>query len=323
MTTLPQADRFGEGRTESPYWNESVWFSLSVPERRLHGMIQYYFRPNMGMLNGGPVLWDQSGTSQWDCLHYQWSHLQDLPEGAEKFRMRARNSLAVEVIEPLTRYRISYNRDGLTLDLEWTAIGPCHELKTGDTGQSATAKFHIEQPGRMKGTLVRHGERIAIDCFSMRDTSFGERNYGSLARGGYFWGIAGDRAFHTICMGAGTQAKSIGGFIWQDGTLASLVSGEREVIEWGRLGPARVRFTGTDTLGRSMTATGIVDPGLIFTGYTDHTVVWSLCEWDWDGVTCRGDNQEFCPDDLFRRIARGEVQLTTPAVPAAPGAAHG
>ena len=52
-TSLPAADRFGPA-DDNPYWNESVWFSLSVPEQRIHGMIQYYFRPNMGLLNGGP-----------------------------------------------------------------------------------------------------------------------------------------------------------------------------------------------------------------------------------------------------------------------------
>ena len=58
-----------------------------------------------------------------------------------------------------------------------------------------------------------------------------------------------------------------------------------------------------------MRATGTIDPGLVFTGYTDHTVVWSLAEWDWDGVTHWGDNQEFKPGDPFREIARGELKL--------------
>ena len=61
-----------------------MWFSVSIPERRIHGMIQYYFRPNMGMLNGGPALWDPQAY-QWNCLHTNWSHLQAMPAGAEKF----------------------------------------------------------------------------------------------------------------------------------------------------------------------------------------------------------------------------------------------
>lgn len=309
MTDLTFADRFGEGHTSNPYWNESVWFSVSVPELRMHGMIQYYFRPNMGMLNGGPVLWDPSGTFQWNCLYYNWSHLQHLPEGAQKFAMTARNSLNVEMLEPLRRYAIRYSRDGFELDLEWTAVGPCHELKTGDSGQSATSRFHIEQPGRMQGTIRRHGQQWAVDCWSMRDTSYGERDYESLARGGYFWGIGESGSFHALCMGAGREAQCIGGYVHQDEQMASLVSGKRTVLEYGQFGPSRVEFEGTDSLGRSMRATGSIDPGLVFTGYTDHTVVWSLTEWDWNGATCWGDNQEFCPDDLFRRIARGEISL--------------
>jgi hypothetical protein len=300
------ADFFGEGRDDNPYWNESVWFSVSIPERHIHGMIQYYFRPNMGMLNGGPCLWDRDNRYQWNCLHYQWSHLQAMPAGAKKFDMTARNSLSCKVIEPLRRYKLDYDKDGMRLDLEWTAIGPCHELKTGDPGQQATAKFHIEQPGRMQGTITRHGEAMAVDCFSMRDTSYGARDYESLAVGGYFWGIAENSSFHALCMGAGQFADCIGGYIMQGGEMASLVSGRREVLEWNDLGPARVAFEGTDTMGRTMRATGIIDPGLIFTGYTDHTVQWSLTQWDWDGVTHWGDNQEFSPAERFRLIARGE-----------------
>lgn len=309
MTELLFADFFGEGRDSNPYWNESVWFSVSIPERRIHGLIQYYFRPNMGMLNGGPALWDASGTWQWNCLYYNWSHLQAMPPGAEKFTMQARNSLSCRMVEPLKRYKIDYDKEGYTMDLTWEAIGPCHELRTSDAGQSATAKFHIEQPGRMTGKITRHGEVFAIDCFSMRDTSYGAREYESLARGGYFWGIAAESSFHALCMGAGREATCIGGYLMRDGEMASLVSGKRTIVEYGALGPAKVVFEGTDTLGRTMRATGTIDPGLVFTGYTDHTVVWSLTEWDWDGVTHWGDNQEFCPAEPFRQIARGELPL--------------
>jgi hypothetical protein len=201
-----------------------LWFSLSIPERRLHGMIQYYFRPNMGMLNGGPVLWDASGLSQWNCLYYNWSHLQAAPEAQAKFDMQARNSLKVKMLEPLRRYKIDYDKEGFVMDLTWEAAGPCHQLITGDAGQTATSGFHIEQPGRMQGTVSRHGETWQIDCHSMRDTSYGAREYESLASGGYFWGIAEGSSFHALCMtsgdGFGREAKCIGGYIYRDGELA-------------------------------------------------------------------------------------------------------
>jgi hypothetical protein len=306
---LPQADRFYDQRDASPYWNESVWFSFSQPEAKVHGFIQYYFRPNMGMLNGGPVMWDPTGVFSWNCLYYNWSHLQALPPGSKKFDMRALNSLTVKVLEPLTRYSIAYDHEGFQMDLAWEAIGPMHELKTGDPGQQATAKFHIEQPGRMRGTIRCDGRTYLIDCFSMRDTSYGAREYASLASGGYFWGIAADSAFHAIAMGEGAQQKVIGGFIWKNGELSSLSAGTRRIEQFGRFGPQRAIFEATDRLGRTISAYGQIEDGLVFTGYTDHTVVWSLARWDWNGVTHWGDNQEFCSAVRFRRIARGELTL--------------
>ena len=234
-----------------------------------------------------------------------------MPKGSQKFDVTTRNSLSVKVIEPLKRYTIRYDKDDVVYDLEWAAIGPLHELRTGDPGQQQTAKFHIEQPGRMTGTIRLNGETIAIDCVSMRDTSYGPRDYESLATGGYFWGIAEGSAFHAIAMGEAEQ-KVIGGFIWKDGELASLASGTRRITAYGDYGPSACGFEATDTLGRTMTATGTIDPGLIFTGYTDHTVVWSLVEWAWDGVTHWGDNQEFRSMPSFRDIARGVRTLGAP-----------
>ncbi len=309
MKDLPQADRFFDNPGDNPYWNESAWFSFSIPGQRLHGFVQYYFRPNMGMLNGGPVMWDPSGTCSWNCLYYNWSHLQAMPQGAQKFDMKANNSLSVKVLEPLGRYAIGYDNEDFFLDLEWEAVGPIHELKSGDPGQRATQKFHIEQPGRMRGIIRRDEEEYAIDCFSMRDASFGPRDYSSTASGGYFWGIAEGSAFHAIAKGEGSEQSVIGGFIWRDGELSSLVSGVRRIEEFGRYGPRRVVLEATDGAGRTVHAAGAIDEGFIFTGYTDHTVVWSLLEWDWDGVTHWGDNQEFCPSLRFRRIARGDIQL--------------
>ena len=309
MTELPQVDRFCEDISDSPYWNESVWFSVSIPEQRKHGFIQYYFRPNMGLLNGGPVLWDPSGTQVWNCLYYNWSHLQACPPDAEKFNMTAPNSLSVRVLEPATRYAIHYDNDDFFMDLEWNAIGPIHQLRSKSAGQRSAQKYHMEQPGRMNGVVRLDGIEYPIDCFSMRDTSYGPRVYDKSSTGGYFWGIAEHSAFHAIAKGEGPVQDVIGGFLWSDDKLGSLVSGTRTVKEYGRYGPKQILLEATDEHGRAITATGKVDDGLIFTGYTDRTVVWSLLEWDWNGTTLWGDNQEFCNTLRFRRIARGDTTL--------------
>lgn len=309
MIRLPAADRFSDARTDNPYWNENSWFSVSIPERRIHGLIQYFFRPNMNILNGGPVLWDPSGTRQWNCLYYNWSHLQAIPAGSEKFDVNAPNSLSVRVVEPLKRYKIHYDKDGFAMDLVWEAVGPLHMLETGDPEQAKTAAFHYEHPGRMTGTICRHGEDMTVDCWSMRDGSSGPYDTEVWPHGSYFWGIGEAGSFQTLCMGKKPQARTMGGYLMRDGELAPLAAGKRTVLEYGEFGPARVLFEAADTLGRTVRAAGRIDPGLVFTGYSDHTVVWSVTEWDVEGQAYWGDNQEFCPSETFRRIARGEIKL--------------
>ncbi len=313
LNTLPQPDRFCEQPDDNPYWNESVWFSISIPEQRKHGFIQYYFRPNMGLLNGGPVLWDPSGTQPWNCLYYNWSQLQACPEGAEKFNMTANNSLSVKVLEPLSRYAIHYDNDGFFMDLEWQAMAPLHQLKSKTAAQQAAQKYHMEQPGRMTGVIRCEGDEWAIDCYSMRDTSYGPRIYDKSSCGGYFWGIADGSAFHAIAKGETAEQEVIGGFIWRDGKLGSLVSGKRQVLHYGRVGPREVLFEATDEHGRDIRAHGQIDEGLIFTGYSDRTVVWSLLQWQCNGVTHWGDNQEFCNTRRFRQIARGQLKPGQPS----------
>ena len=305
--TLPRADRFADNPSDSPYWNENSWFSVSIPERRIHGLIQYFFRPNMNVLVGGPVFWTPERRFQWNCLHYNWSHLQAIPEGAGKFDLTARNSLRVKVIEPLQRYKIDYEKDGFVMDLTWEAVGPLHLLETGDPEQAKTAAYHYEHPGRMTGSIRRHGEAWAIDCWSMRDGSSGPYDTEVWPHGGYFWGIGESGSFQTLCMGSKAKTRTRGGYLMSDGEMAPLAEGTREVLEYGEHGPVRVVFEARDTLGREIRAKGVVYPGLVFTGYTDHTVIWSLTEWDVAGETFWGDNQEFCGSERFRRIARGEV----------------
>ncbi len=309
MDQLPIPDRFSEGRTNNPYWNENVWFSVSVPERHIHGLIQYCFRHNMGLQVGGPVLWDPSGTFQWNCLYYNWSHLQAMPGGVEKYDMAVRNSLSVKVLEPLKRYKIAYDKDGFSMDLVWETVAPVHQMESSDPTQQAAAAFHFEQPGRMKGVIRRHGQIFDVDCWSMRDGSSGPYDTEIWPTGGYFWGIGEGASFLALCMGNARESAAVGGYLMYDNVPSSLISGKRIVIEYGEHGPSRVAFEGTDKLGRSIRATGRIDPGLVFTAYTDHTVIWALTEWDVGGKTFWGDNQEFYPSETFRQIVRGEIAL--------------
>jgi hypothetical protein len=308
MNKLSQAAaEFCTVRTADPYWNESAWFSLSVPERGIHGFFYYFFRPNMNLLVGGPAVWDGTGSQMWNCLYYDWRTFQAMPEGARKFDFTAPNSLSVETLEAARRYRLRYDNNGLNLDLEWEAISEPHdftgmeELATGAVGK----RLHIEQCGRLRGRLHLRGERVSVDSYSLRDTSFGVRHFGQVVKGSYFWGIASpETAFHVLTLGDGPEQKVAGGFLIQDGRMETIIGGMRKVIEDGPLTPASFALDIEDKADRRASLIARTKTDFIFTGYPDNPTTWSMLEIEHNGKTYWGDIQEFRPLEVFRHQQR-------------------
>ncbi len=306
--SLPDIDQFCQSPTDDPYWNESCWFAFSIPEKKIHGFFYYFFRPNMNLLVGGPAMWDDTGMHTYDCLYYDWQHIQAMPEDAEKFNFTAQNGLSVQLIEPLKKYRLMYDRNGFGLDLIWTAISEPHdfggleEKTSGVTGQ----RMHIEQCGRVTGTIRYKGETLKVDSYSLRDTSYGARHFGEVMRGSYFSGIASpDLAFHTLTIGGDGEQKVAGGFLIKDGKMATLTGGTRRVIEDGRYTPAVFEFDMEDKLGRTLSLTARSSSHFMFTGYPDVPAVWSFLEWEAEGQKgLLGDLQEFTPSEEYRTRLR-------------------
>jgi hypothetical protein len=305
---MPDPDAFCPSPPADPYWNESAWFSFSVPEQDIHGFIYYFFRPNMNLLLGGPAMWDPSGAFSWDCLYFDWHHIQAMPPGAEKFRFTADSSLSVEVLEPRRRYRLGYDANGFALELEWTAVSDLHdfagiEVRAG--GEPATDRLHVEQCGRMRGHIDHQGRTLDVDCFSMRDTSFGHRSFDAMATGSYFWAIASpDSAFHAVTVGEGDEQQVVGGFLLRDGEMATLAHGTRRITQRGRYTPATFDFEATDELGRRLAVTARSTSDLLFWGFPRCGIVWSLLAVELDGTMAWGDMQEFSPLERFRRLQR-------------------
>lgn len=309
MSTNLDIDRFCPTATEDPYWNESCWFSFSIPEREIHGMVYYFFRPNMNLLMGGPVLWDGSGAHPWDCLYYDWHHFQTMPEG-EKFDFRSHTSLEVRVLEPRRRYALRYDQPDFAMDLTWTAIEPPHHflgMEIEATGMSAENRMHLEQMGRAAGTVTLRGETLAVDSYALRDTSWGVRQMDGVKRGSYFWAIADDdNAFHAQVMGEGNEMRVVGGFLKLDGMTYSLVGGRRLVTEMGTVTPRRFDLTLIDEKGRKLDVNARSCSDLMVNFYPRVQVVWSLLEADFGGGrTGWGDIQEFQPMEQFRAMVRG------------------
>src|SRR5690349_13161005 len=112
-------DDLFHARTNSPYWNESAWFSLMIPERGIDGFIYFYHRPNMLKSSCGVSLWDNSWDEIHNCLFWEFDEHLHLPPGANMFNFELDSTLSCKTVELQKSYRLSFEREGYEVDLAW------------------------------------------------------------------------------------------------------------------------------------------------------------------------------------------------------------
>lgn len=307
-------DHFQLDYGDDPYWSESSWFSWAIPERNINGFFYNHFRPNMNCLLCGPAMWDLSGRHTWQFRFFDWQLMRQLPEGRygvdyDKYDFTTPYSFSIRMEEPLRRYRLGYDREGFQLDLVFTGSCDPHSIAPReDHGFTGAYKMHFEQPGRIEGTVELDGERFEVDCFSIRDGSHGRRFLENVTPGGYTWSTAdANNGWHVMALNEDRSHDSfvMGGYLFRDGTIASIRQGTRRVLERDGARPIRIEVTATDDLGRELHAIGRERVPAEFQLFPDRAQWWTQYAWDYDGFTgALGEDQEFYGLHDFRRWQR-------------------
>ena len=303
---IDAADEVFHPAGEDPYWMESAWFGFAIPERDMIGFVYFFHDVRTGVSGGGPALWDPGGEETYDCLFYDWRWNQTVTGHLDFRDLRLPNSLRQQVLEPLRRYRLSYSELGLHLDLEWSALMPPHEMRYGDL-ETMTGARHFDQPGRVTGTAVLDGQRLDVDCYALRDRTWGPHRPGASTSGDYLWAIASPEAHWHVITIAGDRPgvdAVMNGYLVRDGELGELVRGERRVLERRRGAPLRVVLDAEDDRGRALHAEGNVRTALRWFGWPGRLAFWALTDWRWDGQQGWGENQEFFPREQVRSLLR-------------------
>lgn len=329
---LTPADDHFHPRSDSPFWNESGWFSFQIPEREIDGWVFCYHRPNIGLSAGGVAMWDPSGEHTFDCLYYELHQHQATPAGADMFDFTLDNGLTVACVEEQKKFNLGFKSLGIDLHLEWEGAFEPHELeappsKKVNEGLEHWGNGHYDQLGRVRGEVVVEGESYAVDAWSLRDHSWGPRpeiGGADPARGGYSWAMAStSSAFQVHAMSPlpsdndpiiGTTEKVVGGWYVKDGVMADLVSGEYRTTERRDDGaPLTVELEAVDALGRTLRATGKSRNRLQWHGYTIILNWWCLASWEFDGLEASGEIQDYYTlrrQRLFRRSKSGNATST-------------
>lgn len=294
----PADDRFHRAAEAHPFWSETAWYGFSVPERRLAGCVYPLFRPRQGVCSVAVHVWDDSACEPWRVLYSrtQW-HL-PMPQG--ELTSCAVGGLELECLEPLRRYRVRYaDGDLLRLDLEYTGLFAPHATGVGG------GRGHLDQPCRVQGRLTLRGEHIPVDGFEMRDRSWHVRDDRRSTRASYSYGIASEReAFLAAAFYDADVCRVVAGFLWRDGAKHALTSGTRKVLERRDGHPLRVSISARDGAGRSLEVLGRCTSRLANQA-TPGMFAWlSLTEWESDGFSAVGEDQDVWSPDLLAEAAR-------------------
>lgn len=301
---LTAADDFVHDRTEDPWETETCWFSFCAPAQCLTGYLYVVARPNLGVCQGGAILWDDMACLPWEIPHfdYQWQ-LPFSVEPGDSFATTP-TGVSVEVLEPLRRYKVRYDQRGVSVDLTFAAFTEPFTPQVGDPPFAAAR--HLDQPGRVTGAVTYDGRRIEIDCLAMRDRSWGPRDDQRPGRFGYTYGLASeDHAFLSYSKPSDGDDPVFTGFYLRDGSRARLVSGRRGVSRDPTTGaPTKVRIEAVDELDRRFTATGEALNRLCFTPYPRMVNWTTTLAWSIDGEDALGEDQDVWPVERWSSYRR-------------------
>jgi hypothetical protein len=291
----PEDDDFHDEVLTDRWWEtETQWFSWNIPERKMGGWVYSQARPNANLCNGGVWVWDDTGSYAWELpYHVHYSGLRLPPRPERDLRdFRWPTGAHVRVQEPLSRYEIDYaDEGGLQLQLVFDAIMAPNPHPLG------VAPFqkgiHFDQAGHLTGEMALEGERIAIDCYSVRDRSWGPRPAGPSRKAhdwgvGYSFGTASpDEAFLVYSIPSAAEDTVTCGYLIRNGIYAHILDGSRTVVIDADTGfITHMTIDAVDDAGRSLHAIGNA-VSRHWQGRGGDT----LLHWSWDGAAGWGEDQ--------------------------------
>jgi hypothetical protein len=302
-------DGFHFNQMSDRWWEtETAWFSFVVPERRLSGWVYVYARPNVGSVAGGAWVWDDSAHLPWDVLYNANYTVLRLPKARDLTDITLPTGVSVRMIEPLQRYAVGFNDgDRISLALEFDAIMPPMPLKAKES--AFLGLNHWDQIGRVTGELILHGERILVDCFAMRDRSWGPRPEHRAKRSTYVTGMVSAREGFLAMTGAGGDRMPLThGFLLRDGIASHLIDGVRTTTRRSSSDGWTETLTieAKDELGRTLHATGEAVSRMVINRHSFIDMC-SMVRWSVDGREGWGEDQDLWPIHEwadFRRSGR-------------------
>lgn len=332
----PEDDTYHD-LSDNPLDLETNWWSINIPERRIGIWVHAAYYPNGDKVRWRVFAWDDRAADPVRLLHYR--NVETAMPGRPDMRdiTYPAGGYSLKMLTPLMDYAVGYSdpATGFGLEFEFRAVHPPHRFTPGEA--PALHNPHLDQLGRFTGTLRLQHETIPIDCWSVRDRTWGPRegahasaqNYAGkpsriLHPGGprwrqierergrgriqYIFGHSDDRtgflSFVRPQDGDGSGRSPLNmGWLLKDGRFGRLDKTRSWMRNWrdARTGWSQhMEVMLVDEDGRSMEAEGLAISHMCEHGNGSN----ALMRWSFDGMTGWGEDQDGWKNDHFGRMLR-------------------
>jgi hypothetical protein len=162
--------------SDNPLDLETNWWCFNIPERRLGCWIHAAYYPNSDSVTWRVFAWDDKGADPSRLAYYKKVEHAPMPKAPDLRDIQfPQGGYSLKMLKPLMDYHVGYSdpERSFAIELEHRSVHPPHRFTPGEA--PAMHNPHIDQLGHMTGALTLYGERIPIDCYSVRDRTWGPR----------------------------------------------------------------------------------------------------------------------------------------------------
>jgi hypothetical protein len=172
---VPEDDTY-HASSDDPYWVETTWWTFNIPERRIGCWLHAGYHTGRNQVTWRVFVWDPTGADPNRLAYYKSAPDVDMPSEPDLRDIAfPAGGFSVKMLKPLMDYHIGYaDPDAdFAIDFEHQSVHPPRRFTPGEA--PAMHNPHLDQLGHIVGELTLHGERIPIDCYSVRDRTWGPR----------------------------------------------------------------------------------------------------------------------------------------------------
>jgi hypothetical protein len=300
LTVSPIDDEFHTPSCDESNWIETMWFPCWIPERNMSISVRLWFAANLKLQGGAVSAWTDDGKI---LFGDKWTD--EMPSPIDLTNVRTSHGVNITRQNPLNTFCISYEAKDISLEFRFEAIMAPNPVSPEES--PGMFEGHFEQAGRVAGELNLRGEKLGIDCYSVRDRSWGPRQMPDRLRLGNAYGANNEMAFFSYINPTPDGREVItGGYYIKDGQEATIIEGER-ITTWLDSSPTSVSIEAVDALKRKIILTGSCRNTMASNAGSGVYGILNLIEWDDGKQKFWGENHDIWSESQWLESGRPKI----------------